>query len=338
MFKKELLDEYVKEGWLRVQKHPGEDLFIYNYTSKTQYERNWNDVTISCRGLILNQAGDVVAKPFNKFFNLSEIPKEEVPNEAFEVFEKMDGSLGILYWVNEKPFIASRGSFTSEQAVKASALLHTKYKNAIPLLEKGVTYIFEIIYPENRIVVDYGDAETLVLIGAIEIETGTELPLKEMGFPLVERIEADDFNKLQALDLKNKEGFVIRFKSGYRLKVKFDEYQRVHRIITQVSNLTLWECLRENTSLEEIIDRVPDEFYDWVKAVIKELKTDFKKIERIAKSEYKVLATRKESAVYFETCTYPKIMFNMLNEKKYDDVIWRMIRPDFQKPFDSNEN
>ena len=36
----------------------------------------------------------------------------------------------------------------------------------------GKTYLFEIIYPENRIVVDYGDYKGLVLIDVIDNETG----------------------------------------------------------------------------------------------------------------------------------------------------------------------
>lgn len=37
------LNKLVKEGWLKFQKHPEADLWIYNYTPKCQYERHWNE-------------------------------------------------------------------------------------------------------------------------------------------------------------------------------------------------------------------------------------------------------------------------------------------------------
>src|ERR1035441_5320121 len=68
-FDRERLDALVADGWLRSQRHPHADLWIYNYTEKTQYESHWTPETLVCRGLILDQVGNVVARPFSKFFN-----------------------------------------------------------------------------------------------------------------------------------------------------------------------------------------------------------------------------------------------------------------------------
>ena len=181
---KDKLDKLVGEGWLISQVHPTLDLTIYNYSQKTQYEKMWNEETLSCRGLVLDSWGNVVARPFKKFFNLSEV-EGEIPDLPFEVFEKMDGSLGIFFWYNGNPIFASRGSFTSDQSkVGWEILKGMDYKN----LKRGVTYLFEIIYPENRIVVDYGDTEKLVLLGAVETSTGEEIPYSGIGENL-ERFE-----------------------------------------------------------------------------------------------------------------------------------------------------
>lgn len=53
-----------------------------------------------------------VARPFPKFFNLDEAIAngEQLPAEAFEVTEKLDGSLGILYWLDGEPRLATRGT------------------------------------------------------------------------------------------------------------------------------------------------------------------------------------------------------------------------------------
>lgn len=334
MFDTDLLREMIAEKYVIVKQHPRAELFIHNYTAKTQYEHIWNDCTLQCRGLILNAKGEPVARPFRKFFNLGEIENQHIPNEPFEVYEKMDGSLGILYWLDDEAQMATRGSFGSDQAQKATEMLHTTYAHALPQLDKNLTYLFEIIYPENRIVVDYGKEEKLVLLAIIDTKTGEELPLEDIGFPLVKHYDGiHDLTELKALEEDNKEGFVVKFKSGYRLKVKFEEYVRIHRIVTQVSSVNIWEYLKTGQPLDEILERVPDEFYAWVKATKNQLLADYQQIEQQAKQEFKIFDTRKETAMYFKTCKYPQVMFAMLDGKPHDQFIWKMLRPTYERPF-----
>lgn len=333
------LKEMIATGYVKVNQHPTVDLYIYNYSETAQYERLWNEVTLQCRGLILDATGKVIARPFPKFFNLEELINKPFPNLPFEVYEKMDGSLGISYAIDGKLFIATRGSFISEQSEKANELLNTKYHTSKAQMNPAITYLFEIIYPTNRIVLDYGDTEALVLLGMIETATGQELPLVDIGFPIVKKYDGlNDINELKALAFDNKEGFVVKFSNNYRLKVKFEEYVRIHRIITQVSSITIWENLKAGDSFKEILERVPDEFYNWVKITRAKLEKDFAIIENIAKSEYKELATRKETALYFQTCQYPKILFSMLDGKDYSETIWRYVRPSYERPFSKLEN
>lgn len=332
------LDQLIHENYVKVQKHPTEELYIYNYTARAQYDRVWNECTLNCRGLILDKNREVIARPFQKFFNLGEHEGQHIPNETFEVYEKMDGSLGVLYWVNNQPFIATRGSFDSAQSVKANELLHVKYGKILDKLNPKYTYLFEIIYPENRIVVDYGNEESLILLAIIETTTGQELPLIDIGFPVVKRYDGiNEIDTLKSMEVANKEGFVIRFKSGYRLKVKFDEYQRIHRIVTNVSSISIWEYLREEKDWDDILERVPDEFYHWVKNTRQQLTDQYQAILDQAKNDFKILETRKETALYFQTCKYPAVMFNLLTGKPVSETIWRMIRPKFEKPFMNQE-
>jgi hypothetical protein len=330
----ELLNKMIEEGYVNEQTHPNHDLFIYNYAPKTQYERVWNEVTLACRGLILDGKGNIVARPFTKFFNLGEIENQVIPNEPFEVFEKMDGSLGILYWIDNQAFIATRGSFMGEQAVKGSAILVDKYSEILRGVDKSKTYLFEIIYPENRIVVNYGDTEDLVLIAIIDNATGADEPLQDIGFPMVQQYHGiKDIHTLQNLAEDNREGFVIKYKNGLRVKVKFEEYMRIHRIVTQVSNINIWEYLSTNMPFDQILDRVPDEFYDWVKKTSTDLQNKYQSIENQCKTDFKTFDTRKEAALYFQTCASPAVLFKMLDDKPYSDVIWKMLKPKFQKPF-----
>ena len=168
----ETLEKYYEDGLLHKQTHPTFDLTIWNYTPKVQYERLWDDITMQCRGLVTNSKGEIVARPFKKFFNYEEYKPEEIPNEDFVVYEKLDGSLGILFNYQGEWILSTRGSFTSPQSIKGKEILN---KHDISAWRKDNTYLFEIIYPENRIVVDYGNEEKLVVIGCIHTETGDEV-------------------------------------------------------------------------------------------------------------------------------------------------------------------
>jgi RNA ligase len=338
---KDKLDKLVEEGWLISQVHPSLDLTIYNYSQKTQYERMWNEETLSCRGLVLNSSGNVVARPFKKFFNLSEV-EGEIPDLPFEVFEKMDGSLGIFFWYNGNPIFASRGSFTSDQSkVGWEILKEMDYEN----LKKGITYLFEIIYPENRIVVDYGDTEKLVLLGAVETSTGEEIPYSSIGenlerFELVRKwSNKKSISELAKENDLSREGYVLKFSNGFRVKVKFEEYCRLHKIITNVSNIDIWEKLKDGLPLNEILDKVPDEFYGWVKNTENRLREEFQDIlsdsEKILYSIKKKLGN-SERKVYAEEIKKEinsGILFNLLDGRNPDQAIWKLVRPKWSKPF-----
>lgn len=138
-----ILNDYIERGLVEKNLHPTLPITIYNYSRKTQYEGLWDEITIMCRGLILDTEGNIVAKSFPKFFNMEELADSEIPNESFEVFEKMDGSLGIFFNYDGEWFMSTRGSFTSEQAIKGKEMLD---KYPIEKLDKNKTYLFEIIY------------------------------------------------------------------------------------------------------------------------------------------------------------------------------------------------
>ena len=115
--------------------------------------------------------------------------------------------------------------------------------------------------------------------------------------------------------------------------MKFEEYQRIHKIVTQVSTLSIWEYIKEGQDLTPILEKVPDEFYEWVKATHAELLENYAEIEAQAQKDFKVLENRKETALYFLTCEYPAILFKMLDNQEYSSIIWKLLKPVYQKPF-----
>jgi RNA ligase len=341
----EVLQALVGEGYLTMRPHPTADLLIWNYTAKAQYNRHWTPETMMCRGLITTGAGEIVARPFCKFFNYEEYTGDPPATGPFTVTEKMDGSLGISYFFDDTLSIATRGSFTSEQATRANDILSRKYADFIPVMQAWPYYtlLWEIVYPENRIVVNYGDIEDLVLLAVIFTETGEEEDFRnphvvEMWpFPLVKQYDGiTDIEELRKIEEANKEGFVIRFESGLRLKMKFAEYVRLHRLITGVNARIIWDLLRNNQPFEELLTNVPDEFYQWVLDTSTDLVAQFARIESESTRVYeqvKYLPTRKEQAAIVTKTPYAAVVFRMLDNKGYADIIWKQLRPTAEKPY-----
>lgn len=347
------LQKMIDQGFISVQKHPTEDLFIYNYTQKCQFARVWNNETMKCRGLILDKDNNIVARPFEKFFNYEEHTGEDsllspIPNEEFEVYDKVDGSLGILYWINNEPFIATRGSFTSDQAVEANKILKG-YKNYFNELNRDYTYLFEIIYPENRIVVDYGKRRDLILLAVIDTKTGEEKDLfKECsGFPFITKFDGvDDFTKVRDIQRDNAEGFVVKFKSGMRVKLKYAEYIRLHRLVTGVNAKTIWQLLKNGDTFKDLLERVPEEFLEWVNETKRKILDEYNLAEDVALRDFervKKLTTRKDQALKIQKIDSQRqkklsgIIFHMLDGQDYSELIWRLIKPKADKPYKEDQ-
>jgi RNA ligase len=346
-----ILNDYLEKGLVVKNDHPTLPLSIYNYSRTCQYESKWDDITKMCRGLILDKEGNVVAKAFDKFFNYEELTLNDIPEGSFEVFEKLDGSLGILFWYQGKWILASKGSFISDQSIKGREILNNKYN--VEVLPKGYTTVVEIIYPENRIVCDYGEDEELVVLSMISNANGKELDYNSMlsinevsGFPTIKKYDGiTDYDTLKSTISGNQEGYVIRFKNGFRMKIKGEEYVRLHRILTGFSNVDIWEYLKDGKDLDELLDRVPDEFDLWVKNTVKDLNKQFWQIQsssagfvdnyRRTRSLAHIPFDKKEFAalVMTQPKTLRPIMFSMYDGKKYDEMIWKSLRPKYSKPF-----
>ena len=162
----EELEEEAAKGFVTKGHDDTFGLTIYNYSDKATYERTWNEAIQLARGLVVDKSSQkVLAWPFKKFFNWSE-PESKWElyknRNDFVAYTKVDGSLGICFWNGVKWQICTRGSFVSEQAQWAQKFLDERI-HTLPLV-KGNTYLFEIIYPENRIVVDYNGFAGLILL------------------------------------------------------------------------------------------------------------------------------------------------------------------------------
>lgn len=349
-----IIQPYIDNGLVEAKGHPTLPLTIYNYSRECQFKQSWDSVTLQCRGLILDHDDKLVARGFNKFFNYEEVEhKNQVPlrDEYVYVQEKMDGSLGILFYYNQDWHMATRGSFESDQAKAGLEILKTKYD--LDKFHPTVSYLCEIIYPENRIVVDYSEEKIMFLSAVMdgrEVSWGTARALfhssgileEDIVITSINTIDRELFGSLKALNELGKEGFVLRFHpSNYRIKIKFDEYVRLHRLLTTFSNLDIWECLRNGDDLTKYLERVPDEFDSWVKGWLRSIQSAYVMKEKEArewtgKVQIASHPSRKSEAEWILENVpkeYQGLVFSMLQGKDYNPAIWRMIRPDYQKPF-----
>lgn len=249
-----------------INKHPDKELYVISYKNQS------TDWTIpgarSARGLVLNGAGNIVSIGYDKFFNYNQFQNgffdnrteedsetydvylKSIPDEIkrlscwddgeFSVYDKLDGSLILMFMVNGELYFNTTSTFTSDQA-ELARLVYSKLKSSQRKeLEKicglNNTLIFELIGPSNPHVVSYKKDE-LVLHGVRSAITkylwkpdAVEKLASLAGIRSPEKINMTNKDEIVSYikNLKGAEGVVIRFDTGKFLKIKSEEYLEMH--------------------------------------------------------------------------------------------------------------
>lgn len=337
----------IAAGYVTERSHPEfPELRILNYTDRCQFDRHWTDITRRTRGLIYNaDTRQVVARAFPKIHNHSEPDVGELDLDApiMGAFDKLDGSLGITYMRPDgRPAIATRGSFASEQAIHATQwLLESVWAGLVPFghVNGEYTWLWEIIYPANRIVLDYGDRDELVYLGAIDNATGAYSPPSieddDEGLVFAGAMPAETLREALAIPPRtNAEGMVVWLDQHRAVKIKQDDYVELHRIVSNLSVKEVWRQLRANTFYDFVV-ALPDEFHAWAQDTAEPLQTEHAEIVRLATASLEHLrsegfATRKEQALWVVAHVGDSIrglVFSLLDGKSIDDAVWRMVEP-----------
>jgi len=276
------------DDWRNIAVTPSPDgaLAILSYTDRAQYEGRWTPLERISRGLILELgSGRIVARPWPKFFNWGELDPEEqarlarltagtLPGNGIEcVAEKLDGSLIIAYWWQGRWWAATRGSFTSPQAKAAQPLLDDLAAQHPGFFVRGWTYLFELLHPRNRIVLNYGQRHELVVLGGVCNEDGTPLVLDTLyrtasreGMPGPEHASGpaygrslDDLFANARAHAGGIEGWVVTWTDGTMVKVKTDWYLALHRTLSGFTPERVREALLAGTTVV-YRERLPEEF------------------------------------------------------------------------------
>lgn len=327
------IQRLVEQGYITKRYHGNGNTAIYNYTNKTQYEGLWTPETMACRGLVLDMHGNVVARPFDKIFNYGERGRFPSTDSIVNVTEKMDGSLGIGFYHYGQFYISTRGSFESEQAQWAES--HFDYSRNDPE-DSAWTFLLEIIYPDNRIVVDYGGAEGLWLLAMRNKYTGAYMPYRKLadyaqwyGFDLVNRVHfgnpQDIIANLPRLDA-NSEGWVAEFEDGSRFKFKGDEYVKLHKLISGLNFKSAVIAVKEYRE-DEYAAILPEEFlaewYQWIADILTNIAIINYRVDEIF--EFLPKETRKDFALT-ALLGYPKYapyLFAKLDGKDVRSLIFK---------------
>lgn len=335
----ERLDAHIVNGYVRRQFHNELPYAILTYTHKAQYDGLWDSVTTVTRGLIYDTMSlEIVARPFKKFFNYTEpyAPELTADRQVF-AFDKLDGYLGIVYphpdtrsgWA-----VASRGSFHSEYAEWATEWFNGSgydIANANP----GWTTLVEIIYPDKPIVLEY-DYEGLVYLGEVNIDTGDTVydPDNWRGKASDVILAGTVEEALELPPRPKAEGLVLWDPlADVRVKVKYDDYLHLHRLLWDLTDKRLIELLREGR-LGELTQQIPEgKNLERIRQRTQDVLDTLDYVTAEAVAAYSVIQRmygdrpRKEIALAMRN--YPKwlqsYVFSVLDNRDTSDILWRKV-------------
>lgn len=321
---------------------------LMKYLQSVTYEDVWNNWYYQTRGCVIDlEEMKLVSASMPKFFNINEKPHTSFANVVRKSnngkvtkYVKQDGSC-ITMSFEDIWMVTTPGSFESKQVLWAKEYLEKKHKlflNHVKEKMPHLTFIFEYVGPENRVVVFYKESD-MVLLQVIDTRTGYIYTYEEMlrianqfGFTpcsIVEddietlMIEKDNAEKYKADSI---EGWVIRIDSSnetFLVKLKCTDYVQMHHMISNVLNpkwvyeSMLDETLDdniamiENDEVKKIVVRMKEKIKEWEKSVKLELETIYHSIPSHLWIEDSTLENHRE----FEKAIEQKIRGNLKEDR-----------------------
>ena len=181
-------------------------------------------------------------------------------------------------------------------------------------------------------------------MAVIDTQTGEEgdyiKEAQRLGFTYAKKFDKN-LNELVELSKTlsaDNEGFVVKYPNNFRVKIKGVEYLRLHRLITGFSTKSIWECLMNGDSFDEVLTNVPDEFYKWIIEKKEALEEEFFILKVKVEYAYTLvsqLSDRKSQALYILK-NWKDIsgeLFTKLDGGDYSKIIWKKLKPEYELPF-----
>ena len=291
-----------------------------------------NEIVRECRGIILDDKFNTVCVPFFKFGNWNEPYIPQIDWKNCYAFEKIDGSLIKVWNYNGKWIISTNGTIYANNAsviygtksyeqLFLEALANNGFKQLDDFtkqLSAENTYMFELVAPENIIVVKYPQADVY------HLATRNNSTLLELDYVILSIKRPKRYSLSSVEDVianaekltDYQEGFVVCDNSYNRLKVKSSAYVRVHHLMSKLSlNNSLEVVLKEET--DEVLSVLPHyaEYFNKVKRaldnVLDDIQFDWDNIKDIC------FDTQKDLALHIVDFKHKSYIFTKKKNEKY---------------------
>jgi RNA ligase len=221
--------------------------------------------------------------------------------------------------------------------------MHEVIPDSIPQWQqRNTTAIDEIVYPGNRIVLDYGALDANLPLGEVDNKSGLII-----WRPLSTLVEGKPafMSLAEAIALPipdDEEGYVLDILDEYlnvvdHLKLKGDRYKELHAAIFGLSERAVWEQMQAGT-INEFLEALPDEVQGWAGDVCNRLWKEHDALWWRVLAAHSGLYTglqlgfsRKDAALYLKQ-NYPDVMspvFSLLDgkEERKAEWLWNQIKP-----------
>ena len=320
------LEDLTAELGIQVRRHTKYlnlvGLCYWNVTSP-----HYHPIVTECRGLILDEANDwnVVAYPFDRFYNYGESCATEIDFDNAIAYKKLDGSLIIMYYYNDEWLVATTGSpdaggnildyDVTFAELAWTVFMQERYK--LSDLDVNYTYMFELCTPFNKVVVPHS-SNALTLLGVRNnttlLEESLAQPKFHDAFNLVDYLEygstIDEIkNDLVKLDGLHNEGYVIvEWLTFKRVKLKHDDYVKLHRVKFNTTKRDILELVRTGEG-NEFISYFPE-----FSSIYNNYLTKYNKLCELIEhdlNEFAKITDKKQFAIAISNIKWKAILFSI---------------------------
>ena len=283
---------------------------VFSSESEVDYGTFWDmydNFYRECRSIVIDVKNEeVVLFPFNKFFNIGENEETSIENvlkriekaSIFQRSDKLDGSMQCARYYRGNIVMSGSQAIDPENSwrLKDGLRMLTESENHVKMLKtfSDWTFIFEYISLADSHVVNYTkEQEGIYLIGIRNSVTGEQftyssvMAMKEMydikATELVNKTLEEIISELDDKQSNEAEGFVL-YIDGFMVKIKYNQYQQFHRILSSISSIQLIINNIADNTFDDLISKVPDA-YKWRVQKVANIVFDYiKSVDSIVKN------------------------------------------------------
>lgn len=280
-----------------IQEKKFGNISSFNFTEKAFYDKVWDEQTTKSRGLYLDTLkGKVVARAYDKFFNINERPETKFDMLQYKLqfpvtaYVKENGFLGIVSYneYEDDLLIASKSTLDSQFAQWFREMLYEKVsaeniqEMKKYIKEHNVSFVFECVDMKNDPhIIEYPNSELFLLdivqndmsFSKYEYDTMVDianqfgLTPKEKAFEIATWQEFFDWyydilEEDYEYDGRKIEGFVIEDSVGYMTKLKLT-YYNFWKFMRSISHEAIRNGYIKKTSA--LTTPTANEYYAWVR-------------------------------------------------------------------------